>query len=73
MKRFLILIGACLVISISQNVNLKTDFDEGNSISLTLTNIEVLANSEDPDKICKFIGSVDCPNSEIKVLYIHGL
>ncbi|WP_080904343.1 hypothetical protein [Parabacteroides sp. Marseille-P3160] len=35
-----------------------------------IDNIEALSNGENPVHLCLYIGSLDCPTSSIKVMYI---
>lgn len=71
MKKILILMGVCTTAGISQSVNLKWDSAEQGKLDITFNNIEVLANTESPDRKCNYLGSVDCPNYPVKVLYIQ--
>ncbi len=64
--------SVCVVAGISLNVNLKHSKENCNKLSVTLNNVEALANTETPDRICYYLGSLDCPNySPVKVLYIQ--
>lgn len=70
MKKYLTVLTCCVAIGIAMNVSLQFRSD-GNKTEITLANIEALAQGEDSGKICESIGSVDCPRSHIKVLYVQ--
>ena len=69
MRKILTMMTLCAIAGISLNVNLKSGSVSANINEVTLANVEALANEEDPTVICHHIGSLDCPNSRVKVLY----
>ncbi|GGC22352.1 hypothetical protein GCM10011386_12870 [Parapedobacter defluvii] len=71
MKKYLTSIAIVASTSIGLNVNLKFDGGKAGMMGVTLNNIEALASGEDSDTKCFLLGSVDCPHSAIKVLYIR--
>lgn len=70
MKKYFILIGACLTLVLCLNINLQWSNIEDGKLTLTMENIEALADGEDQQIFCTGPGSLDCPVSTIKVKYI---
>jgi len=58
------LLLTCLTLTITLQ---NSQAEESN---VTLFNIEALTNTENELYVCFGIGSLDCPNSMVKVLYI---
>ncbi len=71
MKQYVIAAGICLTAGIGLSVNIQYSNAGMNHVKVTLANVEALANDESPGLICTGLGSVDCPASSIKVLYIE--
>jgi hypothetical protein len=65
MKKTLYFLPAFVVFALL--INIHVDVHQKDLPSITLQNIEALSNSESPDVTCYGIGSVDCPNENIKV------
>ncbi|MBE8722324.1 NVEALA domain-containing protein [Sphingobacterium pedocola] len=70
MKKYLTVLACCVAIGIALNVSLQFQSDS-NKAGITLANNEALAQGENSGKICESFGSVDCPHSTIKVLYVQ--
>ncbi|HLT87005.1 MAG TPA: NVEALA domain-containing protein [Sphingobacterium sp.] len=70
MKKYLTILTCCASVGIAMNVSLQFQSD-GNKAEITLVNIEALAQGEDTSEKCWFQGSVDCPHSTIKVMYLQ--
>lgn len=71
MKNCLTILAVATAIAIASNFNLDLPFNREEESLITLTNIEALAKGEGVGKSCEFNGSVDCPHSGIKVLYVE--
>ncbi|PRD56769.1 NVEALA domain-containing protein [Sphingobacterium gobiense] len=71
MKKYLTVLICCVAIGIGLNVQIKYIHDQPKKISIALTNIEALARGETGNGNCRFFGSVDCPYSGDKVLYVE--
>ena len=71
MRKILTMMTLCAIAGISLNVNLKSGSVSANISEVTLANVEALARAEDPNVICYFGGSIDCPISRVKVLYVR--
>jgi|GEM_PF-1890033 len=71
MKNCLSLIAIVLATVIGLNVNMKIDDWKTATMAVTLDNIEALASGEDSDTKCFLLGSIDCPHSSVKVMYIQ--
>lgn len=67
MRKYLIIMSVCLVTSISLHVNLKSNHD---GLTITLDNVEALANTGSSTVKCFDDGSIDCPALPKKVRYI---
>ena len=67
---YLIMFGACLAIISGLNVNLQWKHAEQDKLGITMSNIEALASGENEGVFCTGPGSLDCPMSIVKVLYI---
>lgn len=70
MKKYLIMLSACLVIILVLNINLQWNNTDQDKFGITLSNIEALANSENDPRECYYSGSLDCPRYANKVKYI---
>lgn len=70
MKKLLILISLCLTLVLCLNIDLQWNKIEDGKLTLTMNNIEALADGENQGVECKLSGSLDCPSSIIKVKYI---
>lgn len=70
MKKLLILIGVCLTLVLCLNIDIQRNKIENGKLTLTMNNIEALADSEDDTPGCYYLGSLDCPKDAIKVKYI---
>lgn len=70
MKKYFIILGICLAVGISLNVNLQWNHADVDKLGITMSNIEALASGENQGVFCTGSGSLDCPTSIVKVLYI---
>ena len=70
MKKYLSLIAICVTLTIGLNVNFVFNPTPSYGTAITLSNIEVLANTEDPVPNCYLPGSIDCPSAPVKVAYV---
>lgn len=73
MKKYFIVVGVCVLAYISFNVSLKHSNSNPTGLTITLNNVEALAQTEDPQVSCLHNGSLDCPRTTIKVKYILAL
>jgi len=71
MKNCLAILACFFAVGLILNLNLQVGFNGDEKSQITLRNVEALAGSESYGKLCEFLGSVDCPNSSIKVLYLE--
>lgn len=69
MKKIIYLLSVLILVAISFNLTIVVN--HLNSVSyLTLQNIEALSYAETVNELCCGIGSLDCPNSQIKVKFV---
>ena len=60
----------CVVVFVLMVVFIGDKLNSDNQVNdLLFENIECLASSENPDVSCFYIGSLDCPLLNVKVLY----
>lgn len=70
MKKIIYLISVLILVAITFNLTIV--INHLNSISyMTLQNIEALSYAETINKNCVGVGSLDCPNSNIKVKLVY--
>lgn len=68
MRKYIFTLFVALVLfSVSAETRSKDRIIPINEVMLK--NMEYLTNSENPDIICHYLGTVDCPNKKIQVLY----
>ncbi len=56
--------------TITLNLNLQNNSSNEKAWNITLENVEALASTEESNQSCYYYGSLDCPKSPVKVLYI---
>lgn len=68
MKKKIVVSIFLLLTCITLTMNLEKS--QAKEANVTMQNIEVLTNSETTSNACYGVGSLDCPYSKNKVLYI---
>jgi len=69
MKKSIYFLLAFVVFIIFFNINVK--IHQNSFPAITLQNIEALSYGESSDVVCTGIGSVDCPITKIKVVFVY--
>jgi hypothetical protein len=72
MKYFLSALVVCITVYLCLSIQFQKN-DVGKAF-INLANIEALANEGENEEVkvkCRYLGSLDCPNSIEKVKYIH--
>lgn len=71
MKKYLAVFVCCLALGMGLNVHLQIKSNQINPIGISLANIEALAQGEGNQTDCPYVGCIDCPHGNVKVLYVE--